>query len=849
VAWVVGRAARALIAVVALAPALAAQVDEREAATERLMEVLDLLHGMRFVEELANAVLYERNLNDVHLFAYKIAEDLSQLNRVREALEVLDATLARFPGPTPNLAWLYRTRGSINVSVNSYEEAMLDLDAATAALPFARDPMVAGYVEGLRAKIYLDLGLYEPALRSCSAARAASDDLLAAKLSPSQSQWLEGNRRFLQATPELLRSAVQCGMSDYEGAVQTLEAMLSDRFLFPPEPERSRLKEESNVDIALHEFDLHVRRGNAGVMLVAKEQALGRFERAAAAASKARADLEPLLELDESVAFQVGAAHYNSGLLNLAFLEFLERRSVAAERALAQLAMKVGRIEDHTDRTSVRRHAIAAKIHLLQLEEQRAAQSLKTTGDPVAAPAGWRETLQGDATRLATAMQLEEDQWLRVLRPREGLGFLGDPNHRTAIETRIELALALDPAAAALCAFDLAVHSMSLGTLTQRIGGPSIVEESYDHARDYLAALPPGSGALILLPLTTQSYVLAADAEGVVASRIAGRFALEHLAEALIRDTSVPPASKADTPNGRSSRLAATCADLSSALFPPEIAERLSSWKRIVFVGTELLGQVPMESLPLSGKSIGETHFTSYAPGLALSGILTLRWPLPAQELAIRLLAGPRRDDALGLDLAPAVVRSLQALRGDVELRLGPDARIDEAGLGDLGQVQVLAFLAHGHQVLNSIRPAVVALASSDARPDGLLTCVDVEALAPRAPPLVLFLTCQSATGPRVSGDAGVSDLGGAALLGGAGCALVATSDIALTAATALLEVFLEELESGRAPDEALAAAKRALAQKSGFDDPFYLHSVRLFGVAHLPLVSPSSESVPARSR
>jgi CHAT domain len=833
-----------------LAPALTAQVDEREAAKERLLEVLDRLTGMRFVEDLANVVLYERDQNNVHLFAYQIADDLRQSGRVQDSLEILDATVACFPDPTPYLAWLYRTRGSIHVTVNSYEEAMLDLDAATAAMPFARDPMIGSFVEGLRAKIYLDLGLYEPALRACSAARATSDALLAAKLSPSQSEGLEQNRRSLQSTPELLRSAILCGMSDYEGAVQTLDKLLSDRFLFPPEPERSRLKEDLQHDLTRHEFDLHVRRGNAGVMLVVKERALGRFERAAAAALKARADLEPLLDLDEAEATQVDDAHYNSGLINLAFLEFVERRPEAAERAFAQLAMKLGRvIEDTEDRTSVKLIAIAAKIHLLQLEEQRAAQSVATAGDTVAAVAGWRETLQSDASRLANAMQAEENQWLRVRRPREGLGFLGDPNVRTAIEARIELAFALDSASAPRYAFDLAVHSMSLGTLTQRVGGPRSVEESIVHAQDYLAALPPGSGVLILLPLTTQSYVLAADAEGVIASRIPGRFPLEHLAEALIRDASVPPAPQSDSPSGRSSRLAAACAELSSVLFPREIAERLSSWKRIVFVGTELLGQIPMESLMLSGKSIGETHATSYAPGLALAGMLSQRWPAPEQKLEVRLLAGPRRDDALGLDLAPDVVRTLQELGGAVALRLGPEARIDEVGLGGLNQVQVLVFLAHGHQLLNSIRPAVVALAPSPAHPEGLLTCADVEALAPRAPPLVLFLTCQSATGPRVSGDAGVSDLGGAALLGGAGCALVATSDIALNAATALLKDFLGELERGRAPDEALAQARRALARRDGFDDPFFLDSVRLFGVAHLPLVSPTSEPAPGHGR
>ena len=51
------------------------------------------------------------------------------------------------------------------------------------------------------------------------------------------------------------------------------------------------------------------------------------------------------------------------------------------------------------------------------------------------------------------------------------------------------------------------------------------------------------------------------------------------------------------------------------------------------------------------------------------------------------------------------------------------------------------------------------------------------------------------------------------------------------------LEQLLAAIPPG-SPDEALAQARRALAQRDGFDDPFFLHSVRLFGVAHLPVVS-----------
>jgi len=128
-----------------------------------------------------------------------------------------------------------------------------------------------------------------------------------------------------------------------------------------------------------------------------------------------------------------------------------------------------------------------------------------------------------------------------------------------------------------------------------------------------------------------------------------------------------------------------------------------------------------------------------------------------------------------------------------------------------------------------------------------MLTCAGLEALGPRLPRLVFFLTCGSAVGPYAPGDAGVADLGGAALLGGAGAALVSSSDVAQRAAEAALPVLLERLEAGDPPDEALRRARLAIAAVPGLDDPFHTRSLRLFGVGHLPLTTGSKKKVEPR--
>jgi hypothetical protein len=803
--------------------------------------VLDRLGGIRYVEELADSVLEGRPADYAQHFAASLASELELRGRVEEALQVVDAALARFPDPTYYVAWLHCKRGTLHRAMSRTDLAILDLEAANTALAYAADPLVGIYVEILRAEICIDLGLLVQALRASREIRVAADAALVAQLPPDVAALRDRYRWKLRVDPEAIRYNVQMAMEDYEGALQSLDALLSDAAIFPPQSPRRRLGNDARLEITAQEPGFRIQRGVTAVKLLIKEQALGRPERAREAAAKARAELEPLYELDLGAAIAAGQhpPYLQDGLIYLALLEFLERRTEAAQRALARRAwgIQAGFLEVE-DSFEVFTAALETKIHLLQLQAMRAPESVAVDGDTTSADAVRQRVLEKDAANLAAVMQAFAIGWRRFTRPLEGLGILGSAKMRFVIEAQIELEFARDPAAAPRRVFELTMRTLSVGSLAGRIGGPQIVEESPARAEDYLSALPPGSGVFIVLPLPTQSYVLTADAQGVQASHVASQYTLEELAKTLIREAGTPPSPTASAQSSRSSRLAAASAELSAALFPTEVAERVSRWKRIVFVGTELLGQLPMESLTLAGRSIGATHATSYAPGLALADVLAQRWPATRRELGVRLLAGPHRDDELGLNLGPDVAQRLLELAGSSACRLGSVARLDEAGLGELDQVQVLAFLAHGHYLPDSLRPAAVALAPWPGRPDGLMTCEDVEALAPRVPPLTLFLTCRSAAGPRIEGDAGISDLGGAALLGGAACALLATSDIALNAATALLEDFLGELEQGRAPDEALAEARRALAQRPGFDDPFFLHTVRLFGVAHLPLVS-----------
>jgi tetratricopeptide (TPR) repeat protein len=815
------------------------------------MEVLDRAAGQQYVDELASIVLDNGPAVDAQWQTNELATQLALRGQLKDALQLVEATLLLFPDPTNYLAWLHCRRGELHQAIDRTDLALLDLDAAKAALPYSVHPLIEMRVEGLRSDIYLTLGLFEPALQSSRAARAAADAVLAAQLPPELAALRDECLWDLRVDPETIRHVVLMGMEDFEGAFHTLDALLSDPALFPPETERSELSEDARRQRAADELDIRIMRGVTAVKLLIKERALGRPERAIEAAARARADLEPIYDLDLEAARAAGlhTLYVDDALLHLAHLEYLEGHAEAATPILRRRAWAIQAGFVPRKSSEVLGVALEAKIHMLQAERILAPDNIAAVKSPARTRAACKVTLEKYVGLLADCMNLLEQGWQLHPRTLEGVGFLGNPGVRFILEAQFELEFALDAAAAPRRVFDFAVRTLSIGTLADRIGGQQIVQQSPARAKEYLDSLPRDSGVFIVLPLPSHSFVLTADAEGVQACRVPSQYVLEALAEDLNREATTPPPTAGSSQAGRSSRLAAAGAELSAALFPPEIAERMSKWRRIVFVGTELLGQPPLECLTLAGDSIGSTRVTSYAPGLAQAAILAQRWPAIRPTLDVRLLAGPRRDDELGLDLTPDVARTLRELVEPAGLRLGSDARLDEVGLGTRDHVQVLAFLAHGHYVLDSFRPATVALAPWPGRPDGLMTCADVEALGPSAPPLILFLTCGSATGPQIEGDSGVADLGGAALLGGASCALVTTSDIALTAATALLEVFLCELRTGRPPDEALLEARRSLAQREGFDDPFYLHSVRLFGVAHLPLVSAPPDGNPGRGR
>ena len=303
-----------------------------------------------------------------------------------------------------------------------------------------------------------------------------------------------------------------------------------------------------------------------------------------------------------------------------------------------------------------------------------------------------------------------------------------------------------------------------------------------------------------------------------------------------------PPASPSQRKT-RALRIKTKAEQLAVTLLPGEIAERVATWKRVEFVGADLLGRAVLDQILLGGTPLGASHAMAYLPGLALADVLASEWRADGEGASALVIAGPDRDDALALDLDPGFVKQVRALVGEGELRLGADAYLPEPGDAVLGRSDVLAFFAHGKYNAALPRPAMVALAPRDEKDDGMLTCPEVEALGPGLPRVVLFLTCDSAVGPTAPGDASVADLGGAALLGGAHAALVSSNDVSQDAAEIVFLTMLERMRAGDPADEALRRARLAVAAVPGLDDPFYTSSLWLFGLGHLPLVSPPEDS------
>ena len=426
-----------------------------------------------------------------------------------------------------------------------------------------------------------------------------------------------------------------------------------------------------------------------------------------------------------------------------------------------------------------------------------------------------RSEVEGCLEEIEAVFDELEQDWLNVERPPEGIGFLHWDEQRLVLGTWIKLLVAVHgKERGAEHALEALARAQSIGTLTRRVAESASVREveSGQAWRRFRESLPPESGVLIFLPSMDSSHVVAIDAEKATHVELgASRRELQKAARPVISFTTQPPGRMSEA-DGRQAAMV-----FAELLLPEEIRAQLGSWKRVVFIGAELLGDPALEGLPLGGRSLGEQLATSYLPSLELG----------------QLLSDRLRNT--GFDPGEVVVLSAADMPGGPELepaerdRLarwstpagGTTPTLRSGGWHDLGHGLLVA-LAHGDYRASERRPAHLLM------PDGPVGAEQLEAAS--MPPLVCLLSCGAARGTIQKGDDGVAHLGGAAIVGGASAVILARNKIETAASLALFDRFLSELRAGAEPDEALRRARQELIRaRPEWAHPFYSASLWIF--------------------
>ncbi len=384
----------------------------------------------------------------------------------------------------------------------------------------------------------------------------------------------------------------------------------------------------------------------------------------------------------------------------------------------------------------------------------------------------------------------------------------------------------------------------SLATkLLAQVGGAM---PNFSDARERLCG--EKRGLLVYVPGPVHSHVIALDRERATEHTLRR---MTDWAELQRRYAVVMSTSPLDAPDPAAARAEAAelGTRLASALLPDDVLARIANWDEVALVGTDSIGWVPFEALPVLGTEFGLEYALTLLPSLTVGCLLERR--------ADMLEHGALPD---GLAVIGAPVSSAGPLVWNAEreralrenwsehahFRSGVGATV--RALAELcgGRPAVLEVQAHGIYEPKSQPPAGFAL-TAEAGDDGRVFADRLERLG--LPPLLVLSVCGAARGPLRSGDDGMSHLGGAGLSGGANAVLISGAELKQRATERLNDlVYAELLAHGSSPAQALRHARRELARDPEYAEAYdhALVTVVGLGFRRVPQVAlPQSKHAP----
>lgn len=450
-----------------------------------------------------------------------------------------------------------------------------------------------------------------------------------------------------------------------------------------------------------------------------------------------------------------------------------------------------------------------------------------------------REELESLEGPLVKAVEDLVGVWAQVPERSGGVGFLLYSQRRNAVAERIRLMRALEPESGDEIALSYLMRLQALGTLARREDAP---EPSLEEIRETLLA--DDHGLLMYLPAEERTYAFAIDRQGLLLTELGrggqiggARYRyIRHLMS--VADVSGP---EADLLVREERQLAAGLAD---ALFDDRLRERIAGWKRITISGTDVLGPLPIEWLPLGSEPyLGIGRDVAYLPSIPL-GVSRARERRPQPDWELLLVAatqpGPavreRWPEAVELPFSEVDRRGLLAAYdpGRSRALVGPEATFRSLARFDLARLQVLQFLGHAVRDPSRERPVALVAAPDDVVKDGLVWCEGVEELP--APALVLLTACRSGLGRQRRGDPGTTDMGGAWIAQGARAVVVASKDLVYGDAVSASNTIHEHLVAGNSPAAALRALRERAVDEHRDRAPLLGGLLHVVGLGHEPI-------------
>ena len=460
--------------------------------------------------------------------------------------------------------------------------------------------------------------------------------------------------------------------------------------------------------------------------------------------------------------------------------------------------------------------------------------------------------LSAARARAAASVEAMLAAWSKAPERAGGVGWLLYPKRRALLGEYARLVIALEgEQRGAELALEQLLEVETLGTLArrERIEAPGL-----ERIRAELLPADPGRerGILVYLPTRGASHVFALDRAGLVHAETAPSFVLERARRDYLAHLIAAARGLAD-PAQRSWALELErrlAKELAERLLPPRIAARVAAWSEVTLVGTDSLGPVPFEWLPLGAEPhLGVARALDTLPSLPLGVAWAHRARSRTAELDLVLVGGAlpsasvaeRWPELETITLPAELVEELSGAYAPARVRPLVGAAATRRALAeiDLDSVTVLQFLTHGVLEPERERPLALVL-GADGADDGLFRCEDAE--AGDAPRLVVLASCRTASGPIRKGDPGSADMGGAWLAAGAQAVLLSHADLALEEAARASRLLHRVLAAGGTPAEGLRAARAELVAEQGPAAPFLGGLLGVVGLGHRPVFEARSE-------